>query len=716
MYGKGDNTTNPSDGTITMTVSDQTNRTSAVGTGAEQVIPFTFPITANSDIVVTQRVVADGEETTLTETTNYTVINNGESGGSITTVTPFVANTAQVHIVRDTPNTQSLDLEQGGAFNAENVEDALDKNTKLTIESKDGLNRTLKFPTTDPASSFSDMPNSISRASKALTFDSSGKPTASVTVPTGSVSFSAIGTNIAEAANAETVRDLVELGTSDSPTFVSVTADLTGDVTGDVTGTLTGDVVGDSVKATSPWVDATHPDFGAVGDGVTDDTAAIQAALDAAMAVKGTCVLPPGTYNVSSSLNIYNPVIFKGLGRPVSKWNVSLGGSILRWTGDANSDVIVIGGTSSSVITESTYYIAEGITLENLTIIPDSDGDGRDGIVVDGSNTREANRGFCRDILINGCDVRKMGRYGLHTIGNVFNIRGNWSGFVKNVNTQFYNEDVGANVNIGVGNARQVYMYDCIFWSPAVGVKGAITDYTTFFGGWMQGNDGIVIGQHCNIFGSHLEGITNKPGDATIGILLNDSANCLIYPETVGNYGVGVQIGDGDSGQTTAYHGVIPTIQQSDVGIKITDGGQRSGYLKVSKYNDNTTNVEDDRLDTDGERQYSADFPRQGSDGVLVKNTKLVSPVLSFTNTDATPSVSLGNVFKTVGTTAITDFDDGTAGQVITVIAASSITITDGVNVTLAGGLDFAMVANDTIQLVSLDGTEWLEVSRSDNN
>lgn len=42
--------------------------------------------------------------------------------------------------------------------------------------------------------------------------------------------------------------------------------------------------------------------YGAKGDGVTDDTAAIQATVTAAVAVNGTTYFPPGTYLVSSSL------------------------------------------------------------------------------------------------------------------------------------------------------------------------------------------------------------------------------------------------------------------------------------------------------------------------------------------------------------------------------------------------------------------------------
>lgn len=50
-------------------------------------------------------------------------------------------------------------------------------------------------------------------------------------------------------------------------------------------------------------------DFGAVGDGVTDDTAAIQATIDYVNSVGGGCVLfPSATYLISSLLTIYSRV------------------------------------------------------------------------------------------------------------------------------------------------------------------------------------------------------------------------------------------------------------------------------------------------------------------------------------------------------------------------------------------------------------------------
>jgi len=81
---------------------------------------------------------------------------------------------------------------------------------------------------------------------------------------------------------------------------------------------------------------------------------------------------------------------------------------------------------------------------------------------------------------------------------------------------------------------------------------------------------------------------------------------------------------------------------------------------------------------------------------------------------DATPSVDGGNLWTTGGTTAITDFDDAVDGQQITVVAAHSVTITNGTPIKLNGGSNFAMAAGDTLTLIS-DGTTWYETGRSDN-
>lgn len=74
-------------------------------------------------------------------------------------------------------------------------------------------------------------------------------------------------------------------------------------------------------------------EFGAVGDGVTDSTAAIQEAIDRAGEVKGAVIVPPGTY-ISGTVYMRPDVCFMGF----SGWGYrETGGSVIKLRdGDAH--------------------------------------------------------------------------------------------------------------------------------------------------------------------------------------------------------------------------------------------------------------------------------------------------------------------------------------------------------------------------------------------
>jgi len=76
-------------------------------------------------------------------------------------------------------------------------------------------------------------------------------------------------------------------------------------------------------------------DFGAVGDGVTDDTVAIQAAID----VGGTVYIPTGTYKVVSTLNISTDrlhLVGDGLGATLIDFEPTSNSSCLKVENGAN--------------------------------------------------------------------------------------------------------------------------------------------------------------------------------------------------------------------------------------------------------------------------------------------------------------------------------------------------------------------------------------------
>jgi hypothetical protein len=84
---------------------------------------------------------------------------------------------------------------------------------------------------------------------------------------------------------------------------------------------------------------------------------------------------------------------------------------------------------------------------------------------------------------------------------------------------------------------------------------------------------------------------------------------------------------------------------------------------------------------------------------------------------NATPTIKLANrgAFLTGGTTTITDFDDGAENQVITIIAAHTVIITEGTNIFLKGSTNWTMLATDTLTLIQKSDGKWYEISRSQN-
>ena len=324
-----------------MTVSNQTNSTSAVGAGAVLAIPYTFPTKESGDLIVEQRVTSTGVPTPLTETTDYTAT-YGSTGGTVTTVNSIAA-TDTVHVTRNTPMTQTLDLITGGLFNAENVEAALDRNTKLVIDSAGDINRTPKLLRSDPSTSVGNWPSSIDRASKVASFDSAGKPTASSAVPTGSVSFSTIGTNIAEAADADAVMVLLQSFTSTAK-------------------------VGD-IQTKGPWHDVRA--YGATGDGSTDDTVAIAAAI--AAAANKTLFIPNGTYihtglTVATATHIVldeKAILKKKAGAHSADITVTAGNTIIEGGTFNGNRANQTGGATAGIITVTS---ADNCTIRNTIV------------------------------------------------------------------------------------------------------------------------------------------------------------------------------------------------------------------------------------------------------------------------------------------------------------------------------------------------------------
>ncbi len=161
-----------------MTISSTTLRNSYSGNGSTTAFAYTFPINSTSEITVIER-SATGTETVKSEgsgSTNYSIVDNGASGGTVTMVTAPAAGTTLV-ILRNTNLTQETDYVANDPFPAETHEDALDKLTMQVQEAQEELGRSFKVSRSNTISSAEFTDSATDRASKTLGFDSDGNLT-----------------------------------------------------------------------------------------------------------------------------------------------------------------------------------------------------------------------------------------------------------------------------------------------------------------------------------------------------------------------------------------------------------------------------------------------------------------------------------------------------------------------------------------------------------
>jgi len=159
-----------------MTISTTTVSQSYSGDGSTTAFTYSFPINSTTEIKVIER-SALGVETVKSEgtgSTNYGIVDNGASGGTVTMVTAPASGTTLV-LIRDTSLTQGTDYVENDPFPAESHESALDKVQMQIQEIQEEVDRSIKISRTNTMTSTSFTENATSRASKVLSFDSSGE-------------------------------------------------------------------------------------------------------------------------------------------------------------------------------------------------------------------------------------------------------------------------------------------------------------------------------------------------------------------------------------------------------------------------------------------------------------------------------------------------------------------------------------------------------------
>jgi len=229
-------------------------------------LPFTFKVFSAADLSVVRLDTSTGAETSLVLNSDYTVALNGNQNtnpGGTVNLTVAASATSTVTITSDIANLQPTDLTNQGGFYPEVITDSLDRATIQIQQISDIGDRAIRIPLSDGTGFDMTLPTAVERQNKYLVFDANGQPI----VSSGSGTDTALRTDLAVDTFASAGAGLV--GFRQSGTGASARTVLT----------KLRDVV--SVK-----------DFGAVGDGTTDDTTAIQAAITSGYSL----VFPAGTY------------------------------------------------------------------------------------------------------------------------------------------------------------------------------------------------------------------------------------------------------------------------------------------------------------------------------------------------------------------------------------------------------------------------------------
>ena len=275
-------------------------------------------------------------------------------------------------------------------------------------------------------------------------------------------------------------------------------------------------------------------DFGAVGDGVTDDTTAIQNAVNAASEVRFT---PGKTYIVS-------PQTLSSLG----------GGVGICINVSSNRRLVIYGATikQKDGTGGSGAVIGNTAAVQNVLI---------EGGTVDGNRANTSNTmGGIVFYNATNCEIRKVLVKGSRQIGAGF--RSTTTGFGKNAVRDCIIEDSGY---IGIQCNRQ---------DLGVEISGNIVDFSVDNAIDVEGNN--TSGDPG--FGSRIVITNNRCSNFTTGIFLESIGNAIVSNNYLDNFNVhGIILNRINSG---ALNVIVANNQ-------ITNGAGRSGVL----VNNNSGNV-----------------------------------------------------------------------------------------------------------------------------
>ena len=534
-------------------------------------------------------------------------------------------------------------------------------------------------------------------------------------------------------------------------------------------------VVSTTFKTVDPYIDVRA--YGAVGDGVADDTASIASAI--ADSSGKVLSFPSGTYNHTGLILdqkthlLMDPgaKLFLIAGSDTASIAASVSGTIIEGGTVDGNRANQSGNTSHAII-----ITADDVTVRN-TILDDHDGFGinaRDvnnlkvhdckiidtyfsgiyyvGLTKATSNIEIANNSIDRSaitgalagILIYGLDgsnlctdVRIVGNYVNEKVASTPASLVCITGRYLNRVTVSDNTLAGGQMGISIDTSAFVTQTgNTCFNHYLYGIEFANLSNSVASGNVIDGNSAYtqrgIQSSSVNLSGVIADNTISGIMKASIALLggaashFTVTGNSIIHaPTTASDPAIQAAAADyfvisnnSIKGDGTALDGIFLENPGtgSIVGNTITNLARDAVTIYL------TDGLEHDDIlitgnclenTTEGVKLITAGSGGTFGDNVIVNNNAGSDSITLADN--ATPPVFSAKICLTGGTTTITDFDDGITNQIITVIAEHSITITDGTNIFLSGSANFDMTATDTLTLICKADNKWYEVSRGDN-
>lgn len=184
------------------------------GDDTTKAFPTTFKFIENSHVKAILR-DANDVETTLIETTDYTLAGAGDEGGGTLTAIVAPASGEVLTIILDVPFTQEKVLPLGGPFASPQVEEMGDLAAMASSKNNASFERTLHVPESDDQNGTDlELPIDSDRASKFLAFDTDGKPIAAAGTSANLGPVSAYIDTLLPAADAAAARATLGVATA----------------------------------------------------------------------------------------------------------------------------------------------------------------------------------------------------------------------------------------------------------------------------------------------------------------------------------------------------------------------------------------------------------------------------------------------------------------------------------------------------------------------